>query len=121
MSLDVSLYEGTRTVECSECGHEHLESICVYTDNITHNLNKMAEAAGLYNVCWRPDENGYVKAKDILPILEQGFGKLIRDPDNYKQYNPSNGWGSYEGLLQFVASYILACKEHPEAVIRVSR
>jgi precorrin-6x reductase len=25
--------------------------------NITHNLNRMAEAAGVYKVLWRPEEN----------------------------------------------------------------
>lgn len=29
-----------------------------YHANITHNLGKMAEAAGIYHALWRPDEIG---------------------------------------------------------------
>lgn len=29
---------------------------CVYSANITHNLGKMADEAGLYLPCWRPKE-----------------------------------------------------------------
>ena len=28
--------------------------ICVYSGNITHNLNEMAEAAGVYGCLWCP-------------------------------------------------------------------
>jgi hypothetical protein len=93
----------------------------VYDRNITHNLGKMADAAGVYYACWRPDEKGWSKAKDLIEPLETGLKRLRDDPEAFKVHNPSNGWGDYEGLVAFVASYLDACKEYPEARIRVSR
>ena len=46
----------------------------VYSRNITHNLNKMAEAAGIYTVLWRPDENGITKAHQCIEPLRTGLG-----------------------------------------------
>lgn len=48
----------------------------VFWRNITHNLIKMAKECGLYEVLWRPDENGFVYAKDIISALEQGYNEL---------------------------------------------
>lgn len=81
----------------------------VYSANITHNLGRMAEEAGIYRVLWRPEEIGIEKAW------------LKRRPDHFKAFNPSNGWGSYEGLCSFVGDYLAACEQYPAATVHVSR
>jgi hypothetical protein len=68
----------------------------VFEYNITHNLTPMADAAGVYEALWRPDERGWTTAKEITPILESGLLKLKADPRRYKKLNPDNGWGSYD-------------------------
>ena len=93
----------------------------VYSANITHNLGKMAEKAGIYKALWRPEEIGIKKAKDLIPILEAGLEKLKRKPAYFKKLNPKNGWGSYEDLIEFVENYLAACRENPTAKIEVSR
>lgn len=93
----------------------------VYQANITHNLNKMAGAAGIYETCWRPEEIGITKAGQLVPLLTDGLRRLKAQPDYFKQFNPSNGWGDYDGFLQWVKEYLEACEEHPEAEVRVSR
>jgi len=93
----------------------------VYDRNITHNLGKMANAAGVYYACWRPEERGWSKARDLIEPLEAGLRRLRNDPETFKVHNPSNGWGDYDGLVRFVTEYLQACKEYPEARIRVSR
>ncbi len=93
----------------------------VYSDNITHNLNRMADAAGLYSVLWRPDEIGVKVARELIPYLELGLFTLVDHPDKFKEMNPSNGWGDYDGLVGFVTRYFRACQKHPEALVRVSR
>jgi hypothetical protein len=93
----------------------------VFSRNITHNLNKMADAAGVYYACWRPEERGWEKAGDIIEPLRIGLEALQAEPAKYKSFNPENGWGTYEGLVQFVAEYLQACRDYPEATIRVSR
>jgi hypothetical protein len=97
------------------------ESNEIYRDNITHNLNPMAEAAGIYNELWRPDEIGITKAKELIDPLREGLHRLKSNPELYKTYNPSNGWGSYEGLVRFVKGYLNACYEYPEATIEADR
>ena len=107
MSLDVYL-NAIRPVE-------------VYWANITHNLNTMAKEAGLYEVLWRPDEIGLTKASELIETMEKGLALLRADPERFKAFNPSNGWGSYEGLVEFVEKYLDACKANPDAEIDISR
>lgn len=107
MSLDVYLYANRRSE--------------VYERNITHNLGRMAEAAGLYKALWRPDENGLTHAGQLIPILREGLANLEADPAHYRTFNPENGWGNYEGLVKFVREYLAACEANPDAEIEVSR
>jgi hypothetical protein len=97
------------------------ESNCVYSGNITHNLGKMANEAGIYKVLWRPEELGYTKGGELIETLEEGLKKLKGDPEHYKTFNASNGWGLYEHFVPFVEEILAACKEYPDAEIYVSR
>lgn len=106
MSLDFSLYIG---------GDE------VYSRNITHNLTKMADAAGIYTVLWRPDENGITKAHHCIKPLTEGLLDLISRRAHYEQYNSPNGWGLYRHFVPFVADVLMACADHPDADVEVSR
>jgi hypothetical protein len=47
------------------------ETECVFDANITHNLNKMADAAGIYEACWRPEEIGATNNNRISTIISQ--------------------------------------------------
>jgi len=94
---------------------------CVYTANITNNLNRMAEAAGIYNALWRPEENNIICAKQLVPILEEALRCLNENPARFKKFNPENGWGDYDGLCVFVERYLRACREYPTAKVRVWR
>lgn len=140
MSLDVHLnrkkivsYDGGKTFE------EQLEQ--VYWANITHNLNTMADKAGIYEALWRPhrlkegynipdkeheaewkfeDEN-IVLAKEIAPIIEKGLADMKARPEYYEQFNASNGWGLYENFVLWIEKYLEACNEYPDAIVSVSR
>jgi len=106
-------------LKIEDCVYE--DSDCVFSANITHNLNKMADAAGIYEACWRPEEIGATKAGDIIPILEKGFEDMKSRPEHYKQFDSENGWGTYKDFVPWVESYLSACLEFPEAIIEVSR
>lgn len=93
----------------------------VFTANITHNLNSMADAAGLYMCLWRPEEIGITKAEQLIEPLAIGLKKLQDDPSSFEKHSPSNGWGTYAGLVEFVAEYLEACREYPSALVSVSR
>ena len=93
----------------------------IYWRNITHNLTPMAREAGLYAPLWRPDESGWTKAEQLIGPLSDGLEKLRSDTDKYKAFNPDNGWGNYDGLVEFVSSYLTACVDNPDAEVSVSR
>lgn len=107
MSLDVYLTD--------ETGEE------VYSANITHNLNKMADAAGIYECLWRPDEHGITTARQIIEPLSCGLAKLATDKTKYEEFNPENGWGSWERFVHWCARYLQACRDNPDALVRVCR
>lgn len=107
MSLDVSLHAVRRTQ--------------VYDANITHNLAGMAKEAGVYLAMWQPDEIGISTAAELAEILETGLAKLEAEPERFRAMNPPNGWGSYEGLVQFVRNYLQACRDNPDAEVEASR
>jgi len=91
----------------------------VFSGNVTHNLGEMAKAAGIYRCLWRPQENGYQYAEEIIEPLEKGLALLRSDPERFKKFNPPNGWGSYEVLVHFVENCLQACKENPDAEITI--
>ncbi len=93
----------------------------VYSANITHNLGKMAKEADLYLPLWRPEEIGIKKAGELIEPLMIGLARLENDPSHFIEFNPSNGWGSYEILVSFVRDYLNACKTFPSADVSVWR
>lgn len=105
-----------------------MQPVSIYHGNITHNLGKMAGAVELsngmtlYHVLWRPDEQEGLKyAKDISELLDEGWNILLSDPERFKQFNPENGWGSYDTLIHFVYNYRNACWDNPDAELSVCR
>ena len=113
MSLDVDLMV---TKPCS-----------VYSGNITHNLGKMAKEVKLsngltlYDILWRPDEHNYTKANEISELLDEGINILLSEPVEFGKFKPKKGWGSYDGLVNFVYNYRNACWDNPMAELSVSR
>lgn len=106
MSLDVNLISGKQ---------------CVYNANITHNLNTMAEEAGIYQALWRPEEIGADVASDIIEVLTVGLAKMKAEPERFENLNADNGWGKYSDFLPWVEKYLNACIENPDSRIEVYR
>jgi hypothetical protein len=104
---DVNLYEEETNV--------------VFHGNITHNLNRMAKFLGVYEVLWRPDEIGIFYANEVINPLREAIHKMKLTPDEYKKYNPANGWGSYEQLLELMEKYLEVCYIFPQSKIEISR
>jgi hypothetical protein len=124
MSLDVYLYGETRTTTCTcQCGHEHPNETRVefYCANITHNLNVMAEEAGIYRHLWRPDEIGITKASQLIEPISLGLALMKAEPERFKAHDASNGWGTYEDFIPWIERYLHACRTYPDATVEVSR
>lgn len=111
-----------------------LRPTSVFDRGITHNLTTMADAVKvnlvhgaqprettLYKVLWYPEELGLKTGEDILPYFRVGLLMLLSFPEEYKQHNPSNGWGDYNNLVDFVTAYYFACMEFPDGVIEISK
>lgn len=125
MSLDVYL-RGPSTSEkcrCPCCDNEHTKQVReeVYWANITHNLGRMAKEAGIYEALWRPDEQGWTKARNLIHDLQCGLSQLKGEPERFKKFNSPNGWGMYEHFVPFVEKYLEACIANPDADVEVSR
>lgn len=103
------------------------QPVSVFYSNITHNLGlmasevKLSNGMTLYDVLWRPDEHEFKYAGDISEWLCEGWNILLSDPERFRKFNPPNGWGSYDGLCNFVYKYRNACWDNPQAELRVSR
>lgn len=110
MSLDVTLYgllDGNR--------------VEVFDANITHNLGNMADAAGIYECVWSPEEIGITKAGELIEPLTAGIELLRSDETRFKKFDSPNGWGLYENFVPWLERYLAACIKFPSAEISVSR
>lgn len=126
MSLDFYLNDTikkSRICICECCNNEHEEEYfeILFHGNITHNLGEMATEAKIYDCLWRPEENGYQYASDIIDVLEKGLEDLLKRPEHFKKFNSPNGYGIYPNFVKFVEEALKACKENRHAEIEACR
>jgi hypothetical protein len=89
-----------------------------YWANITHNVAPMWRAAGVYKSLYRSEGK---RAGELVETLEKGIEDMTANPDKYKALNPANGWGNYEGALDFLREFAKACKDNPLGIVGLSR
>ena len=71
--------------------------------NVTWNLREMiVKSTGLE---WKNEENNGL-CKDVIPKIADGLVELMKHPEKYKQYEPTNGWGTIEGCKRFFSNII---------------
>ncbi len=126
MSLDLYLQQEPETSDeaCRECGHVRpvTRTPEVYDANITHNLGGMAEAAGLYEVLWFPENQPQpFTAGQLAVVLERGIADMKADPEKYRKHDAPNGWGIYDDFLPWLERLLVACKQYPNTFVRASR
>jgi hypothetical protein len=93
----------------------------VYSSNITHNLGKMASQCDLYMPLWRPEEIGITHARQLIEPLKDGLAVLGEDRERLEEFSPENGWGDYDGFVEFVTEYLRACEQFPDAEVKTWR
>ena len=110
-------------------GEDVEQQVCL---NITHNLNKIVVECGkicsrnYYELIWKPDElfnfpNGKVPVKLILNQLPTLIDDLLTKENELKGYLPSNGYGTFDGLIRFLCDYLKECYKQKEAYIYCCR
>lgn len=68
------------------------------TANITWNVRKIIELST--ELPWINEaNNGY--CKDVIPKISLGLSRLFANPEEYKPYEPKNGWGTVDGTIRF--------------------
>ena len=85
--------------------------------NITYNLSGMLREAGFIGWSNLRGMDARQAGVHILAILDH----MRADEPRWRAMNPENGWGDYGGLVAFVAEYLAACEQYPDADIFVSR
>jgi hypothetical protein len=100
---------------------DNSETCEVFSANCTHNLSRMAQEAGIRDAVWAPELNGIERAEHLIDPVKRGIETLEGDPERFKAFNPENGWGTYESLLEFLRSILDAALRWPEASVHVWR
>ena len=98
MSYDVSF-------ALKEKHSDKLVILPIDVSNITWNVRELIKQSSGWEIK-NESENGFVK--DLIPMLHSGLANLMRNPDKYKQYEATNGWGTIEGVKRFYNDIIKA-------------
>ncbi|MFJ5625436.1 hypothetical protein ACIQD3_22665 [Peribacillus loiseleuriae] len=84
--------------------------------NYTYNVSKMYRVAMGISL----SELDGQKATDVIPMIRKGVDEMLANPEKYRAMNPPNGWGSYEGALDYIQKLLHECEKNPDSIIRVS-
>lgn len=84
-----------------------------YTSNVSGMWTQALNDRALY-------EFDGMAATEAVPLLDAGIAAMEADPAGFRELNPANGWGRYEGALDYLRRLRAGCVEHPKTVIRVS-
>ena len=110
IDIDLEINTGKHTVFVVEVGN--------YTHNVQPMWRKALKAASGsdYGLC---DLNG-TRASESIPVLEKAVKHMRENKEEYLPLNPTNGWGNYEGALQYLETLLECCQEHPLCTIATS-
>jgi hypothetical protein len=83
--------------------------------NYTYNTGPMLNAAGLY-------VRGLLglTAKHAVVILRDVIAQFEDTPCKFKAFDPPNGWGSYDSLLEVLREMVADWSKHPRATVNGS-
>jgi len=108
-------YDFAMTVDA---GEEYRSVLRDFDDlNYTYNVSPMYRAAF-------PGEKGVnmlhgLTGEEAQEFLVSAIQKMRDDPNYYKEMNPSNGWGNYEGALRVLETLLVWCKDVPKAIMEI--
>ena len=84
--------------------------------NITWNVRELIEHSSGW-IIKNEDNNGL--AGDLNKLLIHGIHELENHPDQYRQYEAKNGWGTIESTLRFYKELRRLCRKYPFAYVFV--
>jgi hypothetical protein len=104
--------------------------------NVTHNLGKMAShvivrhitidnpmdsVLTLYDLTWNFVESDYKVGSDISESLYRAIRYMVAHKKQLLKYDSQNGWGTYDGLLNFTIGLLEITLRYPDEIIEVSK
>lgn len=103
--VDIIINTGIEDSSVEECGN--------YTYNVSpmyyNSFNLEEGLRGLHQM----------GCEDAIKHLNIAINKMESDPEKYRAMNPKNGWGDYEGALNFLKRIRKDCTKHPKAKVGV--
>lgn len=83
---------------------ERYIAVSDYDANITYNVRELIYQSSDWKIknC---ESNGL--AIDWIKKIHKGIKELTENPEEYRQYEASNGWGTVEGTLRFYKDCVL--------------
>lgn len=60
------------------------------------------------------------RASEVLPELNRAVSHMVNNREEYIPMNPPNGWGDYEGALEYLRKLRDGCAANPDAEIHIS-
>ena len=73
------------------------------SQNITWNVRELIKQSSGWNI---KNEASNGLAYEIIEMVIKGDRELFVNPDKYKQYESSNGWGTIEGVRRLYRKLI---------------
>lgn len=110
MSYDIHLEINVDT------GGEPFTGVPTDVGNYTANVSGMWGTALGYRLA---DLDGRT-ARDAADDLVRAVAAMEDQPATYQAMNPANGWGDYDGALDYLRRLRDACHAYPNAAIRIS-
>jgi hypothetical protein len=91
----------------------------IVVGNMTSNVASMWRLAS-------PDTDGLaglhgMLAEKAAQHLGPAVLRMRADPDPYVALAPSNGWGDYDGAMQYMIDILKVCRIHPWLTVAVSK
>ena len=118
--------------------YEELSKV-VFVTGLPHTLRSLAWEVKLYEALWRPhmlyteedfntkeEEEAFedsldIRAESLINVLQNGLNLLREREKEVRPFAPKIGVGTYEQLVETVASYLEACQKYPFARVIITR
>ena len=81
-------------------------------------FNYTSNVAPMWNACYEKgiEEILGLTGGESFPVLRELREFMEDNKDELKEMEPANGWGTYEGALEFVSDLILGAIQNPNKV-----
>lgn len=123
MSLDLWL----ASTQCEACHHQECSESLNYTYNVADmwlEILKIAEKESKSYFFKSTDKminiDGSTGNQSVIP-LNYALSVLSGLPQKFIAMNPENGWGSYNGLMDYIVNLLLLAHKHPTWIWHSSR